>query len=129
MLSTGKPQVNATEKHVLSVASRHGIRVDKRIANGEWRMAKRDSEPAIRYSLFSIRHLSLHRLGLHDLDAEAGEAHIGDFLRGKQPDRGNPEIAEDLRAEPDLPPLARARRLRARIARRNGMNRHARDAV
>src|SRR5262245_6513525 len=73
--------------------------------------------------------LSLDRLGLLDLDAESGEAHIGELLRGEQPDRGNAEITEDLRAEPDLAPLARARRLRTRIARRNGVNRHARHAV
>src|SRR5437764_121162 len=46
--------------------------------------------------------LSVHRLGRQNFDAEAGEAHIGAFGRGEQPDRRDAEVAQDLRPEPDL---------------------------
>src|SRR5712692_6595522 len=37
---------------------------------------------------------------------------IGPLARGEKPDRGNAEVAQDLRTEPDLAPLALARRRR-----------------
>src|ERR1700719_3184890 len=57
--------------------------------------------------------LPLQRLGRDDLDAEAGEPDIGALGRGQQPDRGDPEVFEDLRAEADLAPLPAAGGLRA----------------
>ena len=47
-------------------------------------------------------------LGLGDPDAEAFEADIVALARGEKIDRGNAEILQDLRAEPDLAPFALA---------------------
>ena len=38
------------------------------------------------------------------------------LLRRQQPDRAHAEVLQDLRAEPDLAPLARARRLGLALA-------------
>src|SRR6202035_2224447 len=46
------------------------------------------------------------RLRRHDLDAEAGEPDVAVLRRGDQADRRDAEVLEDLRAEPDLAPLA-----------------------
>src|SRR5438128_10034434 len=73
---------------------------------------------------------SIQIFGGQNLDAEAGEANIGQLGRGEQPDRGNAEVLQNLRAETDLAPLARARHLGAgRTALRDGVSRHARRAV
>ena len=40
-----------------------------------------------------------------DLDAEAAETHVSALAGGEQADRGDAEVLEDLRAEPDLAPL------------------------
>src|SRR5262249_26296913 len=61
-------------------------------------------------------------LARHDLDPEAREADIGELGGGQQADRGDAQILENLGAEPDLAPFARARDLapgRARL--RDGM--------
>src|SRR6266851_5656802 len=41
----------------------------------------------------------------HDLDAEAGQSLIIVHRRRQMPDRGDAEIAQDLRADADLAPL------------------------
>src|SRR2546429_9106836 len=76
-----------------------------------------------------VRISPLQRLGRDDLDAEASEAHIGALGRGQQPDRGDAEVFEDLRAQSDLAPLPAARRLRAARFLRDPGRRHARSAV
>src|SRR6266567_4916997 len=48
------------------------------------------------------------RLGRLDLDAEPGEPDIAARARGIEPDRGDPQIAQDLGAEPDILPLPAA---------------------
>src|SRR5262245_14637820 len=66
----------------------------------------------------------------HNLDPEAGEPDIGELAPGDETDRGNTEVFEDLRAEPDLAPLPRARLFRADMAGlRDRMRRHAGGAV
>src|SRR5262249_58889749 len=73
---------------------------------------------------------SVQAFSRNDLDAEAGESHIGELAAGEQADRGDAEVLEDLRPEPDLAPLPRARLLRRRDARvRDGVRRHAGGAV
>src|SRR5581483_1142666 len=62
---------------------------------------------------------AVERLGRHDLDAEAAEADIGALRGGEQADRGDVEVAQDLRAEADLAPLPRARGFRAGVAVRD----------
>src|SRR5436190_15935310 len=47
-------------------------------------------------------------LGRFDFDAEAGEPDIGARAGGVQLDRADPQIAQDLRAEPDLAPFPAA---------------------
>src|ERR1700731_4000109 len=73
------------------------------------------------------------RLRRHDLDAEAGEPDIAVLRRGDEADRRDAEVLEDLRAEPDLAPLALALGLRAAIALfavlRDCRHRHADRAV
>src|ERR1700733_8512345 len=64
------------------------------------------------------------RLDRGDLDAEAGKTDIGAWIVGAQPDRGDPEVAQDLRAQSDFAPLGLARvvgtdRVRAAQIRRN----------
>src|SRR5437588_8758038 len=50
----------------------------------------------------------VERFGRFDLDAEAGEPDIGARPGGVQLDRADPQIAQDLRAEPDLAPFPAA---------------------
>src|SRR5690606_11842171 len=50
--------------------------------------------------------LPSHDIRRRDLDAEAFEADIVAFARRDQPDRGDAEILENLRAEPDFQPFA-----------------------
>src|SRR5436190_14786830 len=50
----------------------------------------------------------LERLGRLDLDAEPGEPDIAARARRIEPDRGDPQIAQDLGAEPDILPLPAA---------------------
>src|SRR5205814_4622177 len=40
-----------------------------------------------------------------NLNPESGKPNIGELRGGQQPDRGNAEVFEDLRAEADLAPL------------------------
>src|SRR5579864_959741 len=73
---------------------------------------------------------SVQRLLREDLDAEAAEPDEGALGRRQQPDRAHPEVLEDLRAQPDLPPLTGARRLGAgRAVLRNGGGGDASRAV
>src|SRR5580704_8174632 len=74
--------------------------------------------------------LAFEAIGRQNFDAEAAEADVIPFAAGQEPDRGNAEVLEDLSAESDLTPLARARRLRGGAARlRDGARRHAGGAV
>jgi len=75
------------------------------------------------------QYQAFQRLGGDDLDAEAADADIGALAGGQQADRGNAEVAQDLRAEADLTPLPRARGLRAGVAVRNLGHRHTGGAV
>src|SRR4051812_13335712 len=54
--------------------------------------------------------LAVGRFGVGDFNAEPGQPDVGELRRGQQPDRGNTEVLEDLRAEPDLAPLLGAGR-------------------
>src|SRR5262245_7526292 len=70
------------------------------------------------------------RLGRYDLDVDASETHVGSLAGSQQPDRGNPQILEDLRTEPDFPPLLRTCDIGTGVAFvRNFCDRHARRAV
>src|SRR5450756_3121186 len=83
-----------------------------------------------RYPLFGIMRLAFQRFGPHDLDAEAAEADISALAGGEQPDRGNTDVLEDLRAQADLAPLPRARGVGAGVAlMRDFRHRHAGGAV
>src|SRR5206468_9566408 len=55
--------------------------------------------------------LAVGCFGVGDFNAKAGQADVGEFRRGQQPDRGNAEVLQDLRAEPDLAPLLGAGRI------------------
>src|SRR5262249_44786058 len=54
--------------------------------------------------------------GVGDLDAEAGETDIGHLAGRQQTNRGDAEVAQDLRAEADLAPLLGSRSLRSGVA-------------
>src|SRR6202165_823883 len=63
-----------------------------------------------------------------DLDAEAGQSLVVVHRRGQMPDRGDAEIAQDLRADTDLAPLLVAVGFRG-IFLRQRRNRNAGGAV
>ena len=56
----------------------------------------------------SERRSVIDDVGVLDGDAEAVEPDIVPLARGKEPDRGDAEVAQDLRAEADLAPVALA---------------------
>src|SRR5262249_30279449 len=67
----------------------------------------------------------IDHLGRHDLNPEPGETDIGELGGSQQADRGDAQVLENLRAQPDLAPLPRARDLRAGRARLgDGMRGH-----
>src|ERR1700754_1377245 len=63
-----------------------------------------------------------------DLDAETGQTLVVVRRRGEVPDRGDAEVAQDLRADADLAPLLVAVSL-GRFLLSNGCHRDARSAV
>src|SRR5579863_3243742 len=77
------------------------------------RLARTEFALRLQPGRLGSRRSPVERLDRGDLDAEAGEADIGARVVGPEPDRGDPEIAQDLGAEPDLAPLRLARFVRA----------------
>src|ERR1700722_18284595 len=69
------------------------------------------------------------RLDRGDLDAEAGKTDIGAWIVGAQPDRGDPEVAQDLRAQSDFAPLGLARVIGADRVSAAQIRRNSRRAV
>src|ERR1700722_14460186 len=69
------------------------------------------------------------RLDRGDLDAEAGKTDIGAWIVGAQPDRGDPEVAQDLRAQSDFAPLGLARVVGADRVSAAQIRRNSRRAV
>src|SRR5690348_18431423 len=51
---------------------------------------------------------AVYRLRCDNFDAESRKTDISPFGGGQQPDRGNPQILENLRAKTNFAPLARA---------------------
>src|SRR5262245_34164307 len=82
-----------------------------------------------RLSVWAARRqmlLNIKRLSRYDFDPEPAEPNISTLGRGQQPDRGDPEILEDLSTKSDLAPLLGAGDLRAgRAGMRDRMGRHA----
>src|SRR5262245_64630946 len=85
-------------------------------------MHRRKKGPGLRFGCFSIREPRpelrsvFDRLGRYDLDVKAAKADVGSLAGSQQPDRRNPEILEDLRTEPDFPPLLRTCDIGTRVA-------------
>src|SRR6202453_2896356 len=71
----------------------------------------------------------VERFDRSDLDAEPGKTDVGAWIVGAQPDRGNPEVAQDLGAQSDFTPLALARIVGAVRVSAAQVRRHARRAV
>src|SRR5215472_15179059 len=88
-------------------------------------MARRIAQPPP----FAQRLGSFQGFGRDDLDAEAAEPDIRALARRQQPNRGDAEVAQDLRAEADLAPLHVALALRAGAFLADHRDRHARGAV
>src|SRR4051812_48924218 len=64
--------------------------------------------------------LAVGRFGIGDFNADPGQPDVGKLRRGQQPDRGNTEVLEDLRAEPDFAPLLGAGRIGILVGRGDG---------
>src|SRR5262245_32393896 len=81
------------------------------------RTMKRSGSPPAREALIASRRdqgnagvlSAIERLGSDDFDAEAGKADISPLARGEEADRGNAEVAQNLRAQSDFAPLPLAR--------------------
>src|SRR5207302_10420890 len=69
------------------------------------------------------------RFGRLDFDAEPGEPDIGARARRIEPDRGDPQIAQDLGAEPDILPLPAALQFGGGAVLGDGAGWNARGAV
>src|ERR1700722_3209103 len=64
-----------------------------------------------------------------DLYAEAGKTNVGAWVVGAQPDRGDPEVAQDLGAQSDFTPLGLARVVGADRVSAAQIRRNSRRAV
>src|SRR5262249_8008395 len=70
------------------------------------------------------------RFGRHDFYAETTETDISSFARSQQPDRGYPEVFENLRTKSDFAPLSGTRGVGARVTfMRNFSDWYARSAI
>src|SRR4029078_3857417 len=68
---------------------------------------------------------ALDWLGRHNLNAKASETNVSAFAGGEQANRGNAEVLENLRAQPDFAPLPRTGRIGSGVAMWNLGHRHA----
>src|SRR6478736_2008474 len=94
------------------------ICVFRAVCNGNWEGDSKNRASRLCKS-------ALDWLGRHNLNAKASETNVSALAGGEQANRGNAEVLENLRAQPDFAPLPRTGRIGSGVAMWNLGHRHA----